>query len=278
MKSLYMKIISALCVCVILYSCTDTIDVDVPNGGERLVIEASINWEKGTSGENQIIKLSQSTPYFSEESQVPVLGASVIVTNENNGTVFTFIDQNNGNYTIDNFIPVMDASYRLEINYDGKTYIANETMTPVVDIDFIEQDIENGFGGGDDEIVVMIHYTDPDSLGDFYLAEFIASNNPLIGLEASDDEFYNGNQTFIEYEDEDLEVGDVVEISLYGISERFYDYIDLLISQSGSGGGGPFQTTPAPLKGNCININDSNEEVLGYFRLSEVTKATHTIE
>lgn len=276
MKSLYTKIFTALCVCILFYSCTDTIDVDVPNGGERLVVEASINWEKGTSGQNQIIKLSKSTPYFSSESQMPVTGASVTITNDDNGTVFTFVDQNNGDYIIDNFVPIMDVSYSLEINYDGKTYTANETMTSVANIDYIEQDLEGGFGGEDDEVVVMAHYTDPDALGNFYLAEFIVSGNPLIGLEASDDEFYNGNQTFIEYESENLEVGDVIDINLYGVSERFYDYIDLLIEQS-SGGDGPFQTTPAPLKGNCKNSNDPNEEVLGYFRLSEVDRTTYTV-
>lgn len=277
MKSIYIKLCAVVCFTASIFSCTDTIDVDVPNGGNRLVIEASINWEKGTSGQNQTIKLSQSTPYFSVESQVPVTGASVSVTNEDNGSVFIFTDQNNGDYTIDDFVPIMEASYSLEIVYEGKTYIANEALKPVVDIDFIEQDVESGFGGGDDEIVVKTHYTDPEDLGNFYLVEFIPSNNPLIGLEPSDDEFYNGNQTFVEYENEDLIAGDIVEINLYGISSRFYDYINLLSSQSGDGGG-PFQTTPAPLKGNCRNLSDPNEEVLGYFRLSEVSRATYVIE
>ena len=47
-----------------LISCTDTVDVDVPNAGSRLVIEASLNWEKGTSGQTQTIKLSESTGFF----------------------------------------------------------------------------------------------------------------------------------------------------------------------------------------------------------------------
>jgi hypothetical protein len=275
MKSLYQTIICTFCIVLLLSSCTDTIDVDVPNGGDRLVIEASINWEQGTSGQDQVIKLSKSTPFFSANNQVPVTGASVVVINEDNGAVFDFMDQNNGDYTTNNFEPIIEAAYRLEINYNGNTYVANETMMSVTPIDYVDQDIESGFG--DDEIVIMAHYTDPDVLGNYYLAEFIASNNPLVGLEASDDEFYNGNQTFVEYENENLATGDVVNVNLYGVSERFYDYIDLLISQSGDGEG-PFQTTPAPLKGNCKNINDPNEEVLGYFRLSEVSKISYTVE
>ncbi|MCH2193625.1 hypothetical protein [Kordia sp.] len=63
-----------------LISCTDTVDVDVPNAGSRLLIEALINWEKGTSGQTQTIKLSESTAYFDSNLDVSVTGASVIVT------------------------------------------------------------------------------------------------------------------------------------------------------------------------------------------------------
>ena len=39
----------------IFYSCTDVIDVDVPDAPPRLVVEASIDWMKGTDGSEQII-------------------------------------------------------------------------------------------------------------------------------------------------------------------------------------------------------------------------------
>ena len=38
-----------------LTSCTDVIELDVPSEAPRLVIEASINWEKETIGNNQRI-------------------------------------------------------------------------------------------------------------------------------------------------------------------------------------------------------------------------------
>ena len=57
-----------------LSSCTDVIEVEVPTEAPRLVIEASINWEKETVGNNQTIKLSRSTPYFDTNGAEPVLG------------------------------------------------------------------------------------------------------------------------------------------------------------------------------------------------------------
>jgi len=40
---------------IILTSCEDVIDVDLQDAPSRLVIEASIDWEKGTTGNNQTI-------------------------------------------------------------------------------------------------------------------------------------------------------------------------------------------------------------------------------
>ena len=42
-----------------------------------------------------------------------------------------------------------------------------------------------------------------------------------------------------------------VNMELIGVSKRYYEYIQLLISQSESGG--PFDTTPVALRGNCTN-------------------------
>ena len=273
MKRLNIELIISGLLLSLFWSCTETVDVDVPNGGERLVVEATILWEKGTTGEEQTIKLSKSTEYFSSDLDVPATGASVRVVNENSGEEFVFADQNDGTYTTNSFVPVIDDPYALEIVYNGATYTANETLMSVVEITSIEQELSSGFDG--DEIRIKVYYNDPQDIANFYLGEFIPSDLPLLSLDPSDDEFYDGNQNFLEYDDENLASGDLISVNLHGISERFYDYIDLLASQVGDGG--PFQTTPAQLRGNCINVNDPNEEVLGYFRLSEVDKIEYTV-
>ena len=81
----YLKIILVL-IAVVFTSCTDVVDVDVPTAEPRLVIEASINWEKGTDGSEQTIKLSTSTPYFDTTTNTSVTVASVIITNDNDQT------------------------------------------------------------------------------------------------------------------------------------------------------------------------------------------------
>ena len=95
MKNIFIKFsgfILLVCICI---SCTEVVDVNVPNAGPRLVVEASINWEKGTTGNNQTIKLSTSTAYFDSNPDAPVTGAIVTVIKDNDGTQFNFTDQNN---------------------------------------------------------------------------------------------------------------------------------------------------------------------------------------
>ena len=77
------RILNSILLITVLFfnACTDVIDVEVPTEETKLVIEASINWEKGTSGSDQTIYLSKSTPFFETNGNVPVSGASVVITN-----------------------------------------------------------------------------------------------------------------------------------------------------------------------------------------------------
>ncbi len=61
------------------FSCEDVIELDLPTSEPKLVIDASINWFKGTSGNEQEIKLTLSAPYFDSEI-LPANGAHVSVT------------------------------------------------------------------------------------------------------------------------------------------------------------------------------------------------------
>src|SRR5690606_2674190 len=154
----YIKFL-CLFVCIVFTSCEDVIDVNLSEGKTRLVIEASLDWEKGTSGNQQLIKLSTSSPFFQTNENNEVTGASVKVTNNNTGTEYMFTDENNGTYTISNFVPIIGHTYTLEVVYDGETYTGNETLTAVPSINGITQSVEGGFDS--DLLEVNIYYNDP---------------------------------------------------------------------------------------------------------------------
>ncbi|RIV45840.1 DUF4249 family protein [Flagellimonas pelagia] len=261
-------------------SCEDVVDVEVQEGPKRLVVEASLDWEKGTEGNIQTIRLRESTPFFNTDTDTGVIGASVVVTNNSSGDSYIFADQGNGEYLTTNFEPVLEQTYSLRIEYNGEVYTATETMTPVTDITRVFQDREDGF---DDEVLeVHVVFTDPEEEGNNYLLKFQREGDLLPDLEEGEDEFVNGNEIDWWYEiekDEDTHTepfkpGDVVNIEMHGISRAYYDYIKILISQLG--GVGLFESTPVAVKGNCINNTNPDNYAFGYFRLTQVVKTSYT--
>ncbi len=261
-----------------LTSCTDVVDVEVQTGPERLVVEASIDWEKGTLGNVQTVRLRKSTPFFDEDTITDATGAVVVVINDTTGETYDFIDQNNGEYRTTSFEPVLGQSYSLRIDYNGEVYRASETMTSVTEITSVFQAREEGF----DEELLEVHlvFTDPATEGDNYLFKFQRRGDLLPDLEVAEDEFVNGNEIDWWYEIEDEEdvppfaPGDVVDIEMYGISRQYYDYIKILADQLG--GVGIFETTPVAVRGNCINETDPDNYAFGYFRLTEVVRTSYT--
>ena len=262
-------------------SCTDVIELEVPSEVPRLVIEASINWEKETAGNNQGIKLSMSSPYFDTNGAVSVLGASVKITNDTDGTVFIFTDNSDGTYSTDSFVPVLNNSYTLEVINEGETFIAQESLKPVPDILSVYQSTDYFF---QDLLEVNFDFLDPESGANYYYIKFQEQADLLPSLSTLKDEFINGNLITISNErreNEDINQvayapGDAVDMELYGISKEYYDYMTILINQSESGG--PFDTTPVALKGNCINQTNPDTDAYGYFRITQVSKATYVFE
>lgn len=256
-------------------SCEDLIEVDLIDADPKLVIEASINWKKGTSGRKQAIKLSFTAPFF-DKTIPPANGALVTITNQNN-TVFNFVeDGTSGVYRNNNFVPKLNERYILNITYKEDRYSATEIFKSVVPIDRIGQNNNGGFSG--DEIELKAYYTDPADEINFYFFEFISDIPVIPSLSVFDDKFTNGKEIFGFYSEQDLKPGDKVMIRNYGISERFYLYMFILLQQTSQSGGGPFQTQPAMVKGNCVNETNPDNFPLGYFRLSEVDEVVYNVQ
>lgn len=258
-----------------LTNCEDVVDVDLNTSEPRLVIDASINWLKNTPGNQQSIRLSLTAPFFNDT--VPPANNAIVTISDSDNNTFSFIEEvDTGIYRNDSFIPVIDETYTLTILYNGETYTATETLKPVVSIDFVEQNNEGGFSGEDIELKAF--YTDPANEENYYFFEFISDIAVTPTLEVYEDRFTDGNQIFGFYTEEDLESGDVVTIRNYGISKRFYDFMFILLQQGSQEAGGPFETQPATVRGNCVNTTNPNNFPFGYFRLSEVDELIYTVE
>jgi len=63
---------------------------------------------------------------------------------------------------------------------------------------------------------------------------------------------------------------------MFGVSEQFHNYMNLLLDVAG--GGGPFATAPARIKGNILNATDAQNTAFGYFRLSQTDTRNYVVE
>ncbi|MDD3003920.1 DUF4249 domain-containing protein [Flavobacterium sp.] len=256
-------------------SCEEVIDVKLDTAAPRLVIDAALKWEKGTDGKTQKIKLSTTTGYFNTE--IPkVSGATVFVTNSQN-EMFNFTETvaNSGEYICTDFDPELNENYTLTVVLNGVTYTASDKLIPVPSIDKIEQKDDGGFGG--QNIEIKFFYTDNGSTDDFYLFKTKLSSYTIPQYGVSNDTFYQGNQFYTIYSNEDLKSGKTIDFTLSGISENYFNYMQILLSIAGNSGGGPFQSPPATVRGNIINQTDVKNYALGYFSASETTSITYVI-
>lgn len=269
------KKILLLAIGIFLIGCEDVISVDLDTAAPRLVIDASIDWIKGTPGNEQKIKLSTTTGYYSEEYPT-VSGATIVVANTAN-TIFNFIETpNTGEYTCTDFVPVIGETYTLTITLNGETYTATETFMGVPAIeDTIEQNNEGGMSG--DEVEITYHYQDNGAEENYYLNRIINPRIAFPEFEIEDDEYSQGGLMAESYSQEDLKPGDIINIRLYGISKRYHDYFNKILLASGNDGS-PFPTTPTAVRGNIVNQTDIKNFAYGYFRLSEVAIRDYTVQ
>lgn len=255
-------------------SCEDVVEIDLDTAPPRLVIDASIKWQKGTAGNEQTIKLTTTTDFYS--STIPTVSGATVFITDGNGIQYDFIETpGTGNYVCTNFNPEIRQTYTLTVIHDSQVYTATESLIEVPTIDSIEQNENGGITGN--QIEVKFFYQDNVLIDNYYLINFNASNALLPIIDVIDDEFFQGNQMFA-YLANDLNAGDSIQLQLNGISQTYYNYMNILLGIAGTNGGSPFQTPPATVRGNIVNQTNFNNFALGFFRLSEIDTVSYIVE
>lgn len=263
-----------LLIASLFISCEEVVDADLDTAPPRLVVEASIDWVKGTEGSVQAIKLTTTTGYY--ETAIPVVNNAEVYITNNAGNVFDFFENEaTGIYICTNFAPQLNETYTLTVISNGQTYTATEVMQAVPDIKSVAQTDQGGFLGED--IEVRFFYDDAPGQDNYYLTRFEAAILPFPEYELADDEFFEGNEMFEIFSDEDFKPQDTLKFRLHGISERYYDYMNVLLSVAGSTGN-PFQAVPTGARGNVVNAINQDDYALGYFRLCQVSTLDYVIQ
>lgn len=289
---------------ILFASCEDVIDVELPDDVSRLIVNGVIRVDETEEFLPIEIVVSESSSFF-EENTVATIESAIIYYGTpredapeilEGGGVSNLAELEPGSgiwvpdpsFDSDQRIRVENINegdvFQLIITTADEQYLATTTYVKSVPIDSLQQGDETLFSG--DETEVIVTFTDPGDSDDFYLLDLDFGE-----FLVTEDEFYQG-QTFVfsYFYDNELEINtsSIVDISLIGVDEAFYNYMNQIIVQSG-GDQGPFQTPAATVRGNIINVTGiDNDEVvdnvdrtdnyaLGYFAIVEEYKDSITI-
>jgi len=281
---------------VLFISCEDVIDIELPENDTRLIVNGVIRVDETQEFLPIEIVVSESSSFFDENTTATIESAIIYYGTPSpdapeileGGGVSNLAELEPGsgkwvpdpNFDADQRIRVSSIDegdvFQLIIQTSEEQYFATTTYVKSVPIDSLEQGDETLFSG--DETEVIVSFTDRADSDDFYVLDLDFGE-----FLVTEDEFYQG-QTFIfsYFYDNDLAINtsSVVNISLLGADEQFYNYMNQIIVQSG-GDQGPFQTPAATVRGNIINITGiDNDEIvdnversdnfaLGYFAIVE---------
>jgi len=290
------KIILAAVLLLPFLSCEEVIEVNPKSEAPRLIIDALIRIDTAEQLTEANIKVSLTSSFFGEIE--PTAIESMSIQDEASGLFVpyepipgepgmyrpfpTTVSPVSDNKILTTFLTNAEELL-LFVRHEDQLYIAKTNFVPSVPIDSVVQG--DGTLFGEEETEVIVNFTDAPDREDFYV--FDLDFDEFI---TSEDTFIEGQQfQFSYFYDQDLKVGDEVEISILGATESFFNYMNGLIEQSEQGDNGPFQTPTATVRGNFLNtgidnidqfdnVNRPNAFILGYFALAEEYKDSVIIE
>ena len=169
-----------------------------------------------------------------------------------------------GRYKI-NIPNILESSeYELIVIHDNYQFSSVEKLTKSSLIDNVVQGDRNSLSG--DAIEIITTFTDLDQMDNYFLFEFGDKGN----LQPARDLYINGNSFSFSYFIEKTEIPNSkkLKVKMEGIDYNYFKYMIQVVIQTNTQNG-PFSTPPAPIKGNILNIKDSNSVVFGYFKVCE---------
>ncbi|MGB5943638.1 MAG: DUF4249 domain-containing protein [Leeuwenhoekiella sp.] len=249
-------------------ACEEVIEVDLPETESRLVVDGLVRVPADSLNTKVTVRLTQAAGFFQDTvSTVENAKVSVQLDDEQ----FELMYQQNGCYGATIATEKLKEHFAvLNILNDGENYVAQAEFVPSAPVS-AEQGTKTLFSGEETEVILT--FTDIPNQENYYFfdmdfGEFITS----------DDGFYQGRQFSFSYFYEDLEPDTQIEINILGVDRVFFDYLNIILEQSGQNAGGPFSSPPVQLRGNIRNIDNPDNYALGYFAIAEIYSTTILIE
>lgn len=299
-----MKRLFILLTTLTFLSCEDEIFPTLNTNEPIIVVDAWVT----NKPEPQIIRLTRTQDYFTDQFAQGITSAVVAVTDED-GLIYNFTEQGNGNYVWEptSELPVFGSSgksYRLLIQVGSTTLESNTTMGRVPEIDSIGFRFEPEDDFLPDSYFADVWARDPVGTGDTYWirtwkngeylskpgeislaydAGFSAGGNVdgLVFIQPIRDSInpfdQDDNDDFLS----PYSPGDSIYVEIHSLTDDSYKYLsDIQIQTDRPGGFGELFATPLSNVGSNIKVisNGGEDNVLGFFNVAAVSSAGRLLD
>ena len=260
-----MRLLKLIILIIIFHSCEKVIDIETEFDDKRLVIDANISKHRDSIDGIASVKLSETIPYFSDQESIVKNALVKIKTNQ---IVYNLVYNNDKKEYSSIIENINKEEFVLSIIRNENTYTSSEKLitTPKIkSVIFGDRKSLNK-----DEVELRVTFIDPPEKGNYYLWKFGPKKSGKYDYLPALDKYINGNEfTFSFFIDktEYLQNSDFINIEINGISENYYNYLNILTSQAGAQNGRPFSTSSSIIRGNISNLVSEEKFPLGYFRV-----------
>lgn len=257
----------------ILGSCEETIELDLDQTEERVIIEGLVS----TMSDKNFVKISKSLPFY-ETGRTPRVTNAVVTVSDQNGEVFNLV-HNPGNHpdSAGIYIPsppfsgVVGHTYFLEVVFDETIFTGSDKLTPVLDIDSLAWGFSTSafpnLDAPDRIYEVLLYAENVNPARNFLLFKFYR-NDSIIGPEFNN--IFVADDQFIGDKIEGLSApvlfakNDTARVEIYSLSQPAFAYYNDLINVLNNDGG-LFSPPPANPRSNLSN------GALGFFQASALS-------
>ncbi|MCO4293015.1 DUF4249 domain-containing protein [Solitalea sp. MAHUQ-68] len=260
---------------VLVSSCEDVVDVNLDSGPPLLAVDGWLT----DRDIPDTIKVTQTSPYFSNTAPLSVVGAKVTLTTSS-GESEQLTELSSGKFIVQNIRSIEGVSYTLKIEHDGEVYEAKTTATrqsfllDSLTFEFREKSI----GQKEDGYIVQYYGKELEGKGDACRLK-IKKNG--VYLNSKEDLNYM-NDDFVDsasfkkvrmFTEKPFQLNDEVIVETWSITMDAYHFYDELRAQVNNGG--IFANPPANVRTNVKNINSSSsKKAVGYFGASLVSSVS----
>ncbi|MEO1049996.1 MAG: DUF4249 family protein [Bacteroidota bacterium] len=265
---------------VAIASCEETVLLDIDQTPVRIVIDGLVTNES----KQHAVKVSRTVDFY-QQGLTPRVEDAVVSVSDNEGNVFNYVHNPNnhpdsvGFYLSEfPFAGEVGRIYTLNVQADGQTYTALDSMFRVTSVDSLEITInedERMDPEDEDRFYEILYYAEePQDTKDFYLFQFFR-NGELENEEG--EQIYFADDRALGDRIDALPIpvfyalGDTAVVETFSLTRNgFLFYNDLFNNINNDGG--MFSPPPANPRTNLTN------GALGFFQVSAINRLTLVIE